>query len=307
MRFLLTVILLLPVSLAAQSFPYSSDYTEKAVQSIEDITAALISDSFSPMTHYSEGNRTYSVTPSYFTVDRVMEDPDVECKDFRGGALGAGGGYALTDDLMAYVILAGLKMNGDMEYAAYGDTFPVIKSSGDYSLVSILGGGGYDLLNNDIFSIPVYFGAQVQYYSAEIKSDPVSWTSGLTYDVDMKTSGSGILYGVSGGIAVSAKIYNKVKITPYLLYIHNFNSTELDSEASLEIGGVPVGSQKFSLDVEPLSAYMTGLNIGYIDDSGFSFSVALGSMLSSLTGYGSAASSNGVDMKSVVLIFAYNI
>jgi len=307
MRFLIVICFLVFVPLAAQSFPYSSDATEKAVKSIEDISASIISDSFSPMTHYSGGEATCSVTPSYFTVDRIMEDPDVDCKDFSGGALGAGGGYALTDDFMAYVILAGMKMSGDMEYAAYGDVFPVIKSSGDYSLVSLFGGGGYDLLNNDIFSIPVYFGAQVQYYSVDIKSDPVTWTFGPTYDVDMKTSGSGMLYGVSGGAAVSVKILKKLKITPYFLYIHNFNSTDLDSEASLEISGVPIGSQKFSLDVDPVSAYMTGLNIGYIGDSGFSFSVALGSMLTSLAGYGSEASANGVDMKSVVVILSYNI
>ena len=310
MRIILAIILLITSALAAYSFPYDSAYSEKAVNSIEDISASIISDSFSPMTHYSAGDKVFSAVPAYFTIDRIMKDPDIDGKDLKGGAFGAGGGYALTDQFMAYCIIAGLKISGDLQYPAYGEQLDVIKSSGDYSLFNALAGFGYDLFSDDVFSIPVYFGANLQYYSAELKSDPVSWTDLLmnTYTVDMETSGDGFLYGVSGGIAVSAKIYSKVKITPYLLYIHNFNSADMNAEASLANSNPLLsGKEKFKLDVEPVSAFMTGLNVGYIGDSGFSASVALGSMLSSLTGYGSRASANGVEMKSFVLILSYNM
>ena len=312
MRIILAIILLITSALAAYSFPYDSAYSEKAVNSIEDISASIISDSFSPMTHYSAGDKVFSAVPAYFTIDGIMEDPDVDGKDLKGGAFGAGGGYALTDEFMAYLIIAGLKISGDLQYPAYGEQFGVVKSSGDYSLFNALAGIGYDLLSDDVFSIPVYFGANLQYYSAELKSDPVSWFDNLVtfqnYDVTAETSGDGFLYGVSGGIAVSAKIYSKVKITPYLLYIHNFNCADMNAEASLaNANPLLSGKEKFKLDVEPVSAFMTGLNIGYIGDSGFSASVALGSMLSSLTGYGSRASANGVEMKSFVLILSYNM
>jgi len=171
-----------------------------------------------------------------------------------------------------------------------------------------MGGAGYDLINNDIFSVPLFFGAQVQYYSAELVSDPVSWTDVVTYNVDMKTSGSGFLYGASGGIAVSAKIYDMIKVTPYFIYLHNFNSAEMQSDIKLENPALPLLSVKseVDLDVDPVSAGMLGLNIGLVSDSGFSFSVALGSMITSLAGHGSKSSENGVEMKSIVLIAGYD-
>jgi len=306
MKIFLIILLLFPVYLSAQSFPYSSDVSEKAVKSISDISASIISDSFAPMTHYSEEDMTLSLVPAYFKIEKCMQDPDIEGENFHGGAFGAGGGYAFSDDLMSYVILSGMKMNGDMRYAAYGDQFGSVTNSGDYSLFSIMAGGGYDLLNNDIFSIPLYFGGQMQYYSAELISDSVDWTYLATpYKVSMKTSGSGFLYGVSGGIGFSAKIYDLFKITPYYLYLQNFNSAEMKSDITLNNAGLPLSNQ-YKFDVDPVSAGMFGLNIKFESRSGYSVSVALGSMISALTGYGSEASANGVEMKSAVLILSYN-
>ncbi len=310
MRFILTILLLLPISLAAQTFPYNPYLSEKAVNSIEDIAASLISDSFSPMTHFSTGDTVISAVPAYFTADMLMKDPDIKGDNFKGIAFGAGAGHALTDDLMFYFTAAGMKMSGDMKYAGYGEQFGTVKNSANYTLISLLGGCGYDLISDDIFSIPVYFGANIQYYSAELKTETISWTDPLptTYDVDMKTSGNGFLTGISGGIAVSAKIYNKIKITPYFLYIKNFNKTDITSEINLHDNNpiFPDISQKQKLDINPLSSGMAGLNIGWIGESGFSVSIAMGSLLSSLTGYGSTASANGVEMKSIVMVFSYS-
>lgn len=308
MKFLIAIFLFLPITLFAQTFPYSSDASERAVNSIEDITASIISDSFSPMTHYSAGNTIYSAVPAYFKADTLMENPDIKGDNFKGYAFGAGAGHAVTDDLMFYFTASGIKMKGDMKYAGYGEQFGIVKNSADFSLISVLGGCGYDLIDDNIFSIPVYFGGNIQYYSAEISSEQISWTDTFTYDVNMKTYGSGFLAGVSGGIAVSAKIYDKFKITPYFLYIRNINGTEMKSKIKIQntITPIPEVSTEYKFDVDPVSAGMAGLNIGYFDQSGFSVSLAWGGLISSLTGYGSKASSNGVEMKSVVMIFSYN-
>lgn len=303
MRISAIIMILFSLYLPAESFPYSSDISEKAVSSIEDIAVSIISDSFSPMTHYSAGGKLYSAVPAYFKIEQFMDEPEISGENCSGKSLGAGGGYALTDDLMAYCAVAGMKMDGDLEYAAYGKEFGVVKSGGNYSFISILGGAGYDLLNNDIFSIPVYFGAQIQYFSAELKSDPVTW---MAYTVDMETKGNGFMYGLSGGIAVSAKIYNMVKITPYYLYLRNFNSSKMKSKTTMTGVGLPI-PQDYKFEVDPVSAGMLGLNVGLVSDSGYSISIAFGSMLKSLTGYGSGSSDNGVKMKSYVLIVSYEI
>jgi len=309
MKFIMIIMIFFPVILAAQVFPYSTALSGKAVNAIESISASIISDSFSPMTHFSEGNTTFSVVPAYFKITRFTEDAEITGEDFSGKAFGAGCGYSVSDDLMLYFIFSGLKMDGDLEFATYNEQFGVMKSSVDYTFTSIMGGGGYDLLNNDTFSIPVYFGGQIQYYSSELDFDPVTWNDFFTYTVDMKTSGDGFLYGVSGGIALSAKIYDRIKITPYFLYIHNFNSGNLNSDIAQSNSFSPIlnSKSKLKVDVDPVSSKIVGLNVGFVSRSGFSCSVALGSLISSLTGYGSKASEKGIEMKSIIVILSYSL
>jgi hypothetical protein len=75
MRSLIFIIIFIPAIAAAQ-IPDTSVVTEKAINSIEDISASIISDSFNPMTHYSKGDRSFYFVPGWFKADRVMEDPD---------------------------------------------------------------------------------------------------------------------------------------------------------------------------------------------------------------------------------------
>ena len=301
MRTFIFIILFIPAIAAAQSFPYSSDITEKAVNSIEDIAASIISDSFNPMAHYSKGDKSFYFVPGWFKADRVMEDPDIEADDFTGISLGAGAGSAISDRLMTYIIIAGMKMEGDLTTPLYGSSFGDIKSSFDYSLVSILGGAGYDIFRNNFISVPVYFGANIQHYSAKLIPETVDW---LATTIDSKISGSGFLLGMSGGIALSLKVYDFIKITPYFIYMQNLNKGKMKAE--ITNNDLPLVTAKQSFDVDPVSAGMFGLNIGIISKGGFSFSVSAGSMISSMMGFGNKTTSNGVDMKSVVLIFGYS-
>lgn len=250
MRFIIILLIFIPVSLFSQSFPYSTILSEKAVNTIENISASIVSDSFSPMTHYSEGDMTLSAVPSWFRVTRLSDDIEMNENDLSGRAFGIGGGSALSDDLLLYCIVSGMKIDGDLEYSVYNGNSGIIKSSVDYSFASVMGGCGYDLISNDIFSIPVYFGAQVQYYKAELAFDPITWNDFFSYTVDMKTSGDAFLYGVSGGIAISAKIFSKIHITPYFLYIHNFNGGDLNSDVAVINTAYPLLSSRSDVKVK---------------------------------------------------------
>lgn len=300
MRSLIFIIIFIPAIAAAQ-IPDTSDVTQKAINSIEDIAASIISDSFNPMTHYSKGDKSFYFVPGWFKADRVMEDPDVDADGFTGISLGTGGGYALNDRLMAYIILAGMKMDCELRAPFYGNDTGNIPSSFDYSLVSLLGGAGYDIFKNDYMSVPVYFGANIQHYSAKLVPMTVGWGP---YLIDSTIKGSGFLLGMSGGIALSFKIYDFIKITPYFIYMQNLNKGKMEAEITNNTN--PLLSGKQSFDVDPVSAGMFGLNMGIISEGGFSFSVSAGSMISSMLGFGNKASSNGVDMKSIVLILGYS-
>jgi hypothetical protein len=304
MKKLIFIILFIPAIATAQ-VPDTSSVTEKAVNSIEDIAASIISDSFNPMTHYSKGDKSFYFVPGWFKADRVMEDPDVDADGFTGMSLGTGGGYALNDRLMTYIILAGMKMEGELRAPFYGTDTGNIPGNFDYSLVSLLGGAGYDIFKNDFISVPVYFGANIQHYSAKLVPMTVDWDSGAgSFLIDSTIKGSGFLLGMSGGIALSLKIYDFVKITPYFIYMQNLNKAKMEAEITNNTN--PLLSGKQSFDVDPVSSGMLGLNMGVISEGGFSFTVSAGSMISSMMGFGNKATSNGVDMKSVILIFGYS-
>ncbi len=187
-----------------------------------------------------------------------------------------------------------------MKMETYGDT--TLSNDTEYMLFNVSGGAGYKIFRNDFVSIPVYLGLNLQYFSTEFICDPV--TNGI-YTINNTTSGSGLLAGMSGGIAASFRIFSSFIITPYYLYLQNFNSGSMKAEFKLSSAGFPV-TESARFDLDPVSAGMFGLNIGYKNDSGFSFSVALGSLISSLTGYGSKASDNGLEIKTIVLVFSYN-
>lgn len=295
------LILLVPATLNAQfAATYDPGISRKAVESIEYVAASIISDSFSPMTSYTSGDTLYSVVPAGFKADRLCDDPDIKSDNLYGTSLGAGCGYALTDELMIYGIIAGMGISGKMKMETYGDT--TLSNDTEYMLFNVSGGAGYKIFRNDFVSIPVYLGLNLQYFSTEFICDPV--TNGI-YTINNTTSGSGLLAGMSGGIAASFRIFSSFIITPYYLYLQNFNSGSMKAEFKLSSAGFPV-TESARFDLDPVSAGMFGLNIGYKNDSGFSFSVALGSLISSLTGYGSKASDNGLEIKTIVLVFSYN-
>lgn len=302
-RAFIFIMIFIPAIAAAQ-VPDTASAAKKAVNSIEDIAAAIISDSFNPMANYSKGDKSFYFVPGWFKADRVMENPDIEADDFTGMSLGTGLGLALSDRLMVYIILAGMKMEGDLIAPFYGSDSGNIKSSFDYSLVSILGGAGYDIYRNDFISVPVYFGANIQHYSAELVPETANWTyMATTYSIDSKLSGSGLLFGMSGGIALAFTIYDFIKVTPYFIYMQNLNKGKM--EADIKNNDLLISAKK-SVDVDPVSAGMFGLNLGLVNKGGLSLSVSAGSMISSMLGFGNKATSNGVDMKSVVVIIGYS-
>lgn len=301
-RILFVTLIFVPVVLKAQVFTdYTPDVSEKAVKSIEYIASSVISDAFTPMTWFTNGEDVYTAAPALFTADPLNSDPEIKSDNFKGAALGAGWGRALSDSTIVYFIAAGMAMKGDMEMKTYGDSYGALGNSTDFNLLHVTTGAGHAFYTNEFVSLLAYAGLHAQYYSAEIKTDPVTWTS---YTVNNTTSGSGLLYGISGCAAFSFKIAGSFIATPYILYMRNFNSASMKADLELS-GALPLsGSEK--LDLTPVSAWMTGLSLGFKNDEGFTFSLSVGSLISSLTGYGSKASGGGLELKSLVLVFSYN-
>lgn len=300
-----TAVVVLPVFLLLFSFSlfaelWDSSVAEKGVDGVANVASSIIADSFVPMTHYNQGELTATLVPAYFDIQKAYDDPEVEGEDLTGYSLGLGAGYALTDRWMLYGILAHMRIKGDMK----GDFYPEVATleevtvGTDYSLTALYGGAGFDILaDNSTFSIPVYAGLFVQRYdvSLSLPEEPIS-------SVKPKADGNGFLAGGSIAIALSMKIMEMFKITPYYLYSRSFNKPEITATVDLPF---PLGTVSQTMKMDPVSAGMAGLALTWMTTDAFSISISMGGWLTSASGWYNDKFLDGLEMKSVVVALSY--
>ncbi len=297
-RILIVFNILIFLSIAASPIKaqvvWDKDPAETAVQGIINVTSSIISDSFTPMTHYSEGDWNMTLVPAYFTVSRVFDDPDLRGDDLKGWALGFGGGYALSDRWLLYGIFAAMRIEGEVYDKDYAD----FRADTTYTLYSLNAGFGYDIINGDSkWSLPLFFGISIERYSADIGLPPIT----LPVYTEVDVSGDGMIYGLSGGVAVSREFFGTVRITPYLLLLRSVNQPEMKANFT----DLPI-PYEINFKLDPVNASMFGLNVTYIADRTFSISISAGGYLSSSSGFYNDAFLDGLRMKSVVIAITYS-
>lgn len=296
-RILIVFIVSIFLSIAASPIKaqvWDKDPAEAAVQGIINVTSSIISDSFTPMTHYSEGDWNMTLVPAYFTVSRVFDDPDLRGDDLKGWELGFGGGYALSDRWLLYGIFAAMRIEGEV----YDNDYADFRADTTYTLYSLNAGFGYDIINGDSkWSLPLFFGISIERYSADIGLPPITFPIYTEVDV----SGEGMIYGLSGGVAVSREFLGAVRITPYFLMLRSINQPELTANFT----ALPI-PYEINFKLDPVNASMFGLNVTYVTDSSFSISISAGGYLTSSSGFYNDAFLDGLRMKSVVIAITYN-
>lgn len=287
----LTVFLTLNLSLFSQPTPQELGLLGEAVDGIERIAASLIADSFSPMTHYKANDRFFQLTPLYFEVEKLAKDSEWEAKDLNGFALGAGYGHAFSSSLLFYGIATFLNIEGKLESS--------LQSELSFKLLALSSGIGYDLLSdNKTFSLPLFAGIVLQYYSVD---SPVTVPS--LPGVPVTLEGNGLVLGLSAGIAFSAQFFDWIKATPYLLVLQNLNSYSLAAKTQISF---PL-PQTLSADVpmETKTMGMFGFNIALIPSENWDISVILGGTLSSLSQFHNDTFLNGLRIKTYGLSVTY--
>lgn len=296
--FLLTIFLSAPVT--GQSLMFDTGLSEKAIKGICNISSSLIADSLTPMTHYETGNWIVSLVPAYFSVSRAFDEPDLRGDDLRGWAAGIGGGYAITERLMAYAIFSALKINGVIEARDYNNyTFDT-----EFGLYALHAGLGYDCVpGRNTWSVPLYFGVSVQRYSADIDLSPIPGAYADPMEVEL--SGDGMLYACTAGFAVSKEFFEKVRITPYFLYLYSFNRTDITAHASQNVPLTGTVTRDFDLPLERINAKMIGLTITLLSKRSWSLSANVGGILTSSTGWYNEHFLDGLKMKSIVIAASY--
>jgi hypothetical protein len=290
----------------SQTVSYDSlekEVTGKTVDGLMNVTSSLVKDSFIPMTFWQEKEYLMTFAPAYFQIPRVYDDPEVKGEELTGWAAGLGGGYAFDENLLFYGIAAFQNINGTFSGKFYEDPLPLIEADMNYRSIFFSPGAGYEVFSNKWLSLPLYFGPFLLYYSLDIDM-PQESSGGNSFEVS--ASGSGIMYGVSGGFAVSFMIYKKLKVTPYYLYLRSFNKPEADADITFTTSLLPTtttGTE--SLECENLNASMIGLSVTLISTKNLSFSASIGGYLSSETGWYNEKFLNGLQMKSILLAVTY--
>ncbi len=307
------LLLILTVSLPPlHSQDYSiSEAGNEAVRSLTSVAEMLIAESFTPMSGYGKGDVWMIGSPAIFQVLQLHEEPLVEGKDMTGLSLGLGGGYALTDRLMVYLIGAGMKMQGKLSFAPYESTVlsiikdRVVESDTDYTLLSVNAGVGFEVIDRDWISVPLFFGPHLQYFATEIRPAELEPLSGTT--ITSAITGSGLLSGVSGGLAAYMKFFGRFAITPYLIGMGSFNRPGFDGEGTVTSPSPPSTTFKESYTTDPVWGLMFGLDVGFHGKSGWSLSLALGDLLGMLIGTGSTMANEGVVIRPAVLVATFRI
>ncbi len=277
--------------------------TGKTVDGLMNVSSSLIKDSFIPMTFWQEKEYLITFVPAYFQINQVYDDPEVRGEDLKGWAAGLGGGYAFNERLLFYGILAVQNFKGNISGKMYQDPLPVIEADISYRSVFFSPGAGYEILSNKWFSLPLYLGPFILHYNLDVEMPRESY---LSNSFEAKASGSGILYGLSGGFAVSFKILDKLKITPYYLYIRSLNKPEADADMTFT-PPFPFSATTAteSLDTESINASMVGLSVTLVTTKNLSFSASIGGYITSETGWYNEKFLNGLEMKSIVFAVTY--
>jgi len=230
---------------------------------LDVIPSLLISDAFTPMTHFNKNDFQFSATPVYLNLplgnDKKIENQrdDLNCK-----AISFNSGYALTDRSFANLFYSYANISGTVGYDEDGS--PLVRIDGEQTIQSYMASAGYDLWETNETSIPLMFGIGQRFIKMDMDVRGIWYPS----DCVVQSDSSSILYFL--GIAYSRKfsIFNAdFKLTPYLYY---FSTGSPVFKFSSE-GDPSFNYSEKGLDGETL---VDGFHFSYlVDGLGFTLSV----------------------------------
>ncbi len=201
------------------------------LQDVTDGTTSLamfvVSEMFIPPTHFTPGDMTVSVSPSYFRAERLWKSSNsiVDAEDLQGGGMGFAATYAITDRMGVYVNFATVYMKGSVRGDHEGDDTPhdetyeytmghPYRMTGECANDSVLVGFGYDLFRPGRWSLPVFVGFHYYRNFTRMEFEPLP---GNTIDPHMRIWTRGSQTGVDFAIAIARKIGSNKKITLFVL------------------------------------------------------------------------------------------
>lgn len=290
---ILFLLFILCSQISAQSNPVEEEVVEQTIQGIETVAKNAIAAAFMPMTDFEKGDLLFIGSPGYLRVREVYQDPSITGDPLNGGTLGMGAGYALNDKFMVYGILTGLYLNGALEGDFFSDGPVSADTQGTF--LSLFTGIGYELIESKYLSLPLFLGFNGGYYSMDV-SYPEYSDSGFNFNAE--TSGNGFLGGMSGGLAARIK-YKGFSLTPYYLYMVNFNGASVDTITEMD-SLLLSDSFKINHSIDPYKGGYFGASLALKTRSGWFYNLSLKNLFPSFS-----KKDDAIDFTAVILSVGY--
>jgi len=274
-------------------------------QGLKNSSQYFMSESFTPMTFFSEGAFDVVLMPMYFKIDIIAggvgNNNSVDATDTYGYALSTNFNYAVNDRWFINLSYTGMTYDGDMTDITNNSIMYTSKDSITTHTLQL--GGGYDLwyLFSDHqvhWSFPVFCGVTLMYYDIDITQNNSPFSASST-NIGNYT-GSGVLKGYSLGAGASLRFSffeQNFIITLYTLYVgfmdeynldYTYNGTTINQ--SYEAGG----------DFYP------GLRFTYLlPDSHWSFSLSVSGLVGSEFNYYNEKFLSGLKIYTASLALTY--
>lgn len=246
---------------------------------MENVAIEVIKQSFNPITHMEEGNSLYLVSPGIFKVEDLGLGMTLRAEDLQGITLGAGMGYVPWDRWLIYGIFTNFSARGTIK-GEWVNTMPDISADFSLDFQSLFLGGGYELIATPHLSLPVYGGIQLEHYRVDFGGISIPFVG------DVPISGSGFLWGFSGGAAVETR-WKFLSVSPYFIYMYNMNASE-------------IGYLSYTYGLPAYQGGTMGLNIAVEKDQHWKFGATLANLIPGVT-----SKSIGSDFVSLVCFISY--
>ncbi len=293
--FILIFFISIAVNVSAQTNPIESEVVDRTVSGLETLARTAISASFIPLSDYDKGDLLFIGSPGFMKIRDAYQSPEISGDPLYGGTLVLGAGYALSDRFMVYGIFTGLYTDGTLSASWTGDE--KLEASARMSFFSLFGGVGYEVLETEYFSLPVYLGLNTGIISLNLEYPDI--TEGI-FTYSGSTSGTDFLTGFSGGIAAKVK-YRQFSLSPYFLYMVNFNGAEFKTETEVTAGAYS-DSLELTHSIDPYRGAYFGLTLGVSSRTGWFYNLSLKNLFPNFL---KDKSDDAVDFTAVILTVGF--
>lgn len=298
-NYLLNIFTSVILLMSTNAYSVQYKYVSNPMEGVGSVLSSQFADNFYPTTHFKKGELFFSFTPSYFEVPVIRDEGNapLEGDNFKGWSISSNFSYSLGERIALLAYVSHIEMDGTVILTNNNQ-----RATSDNINNFYMAGLAVDIINDNLWSIPLYLCGTIRQYNTEGRITPPVAT---TYTPIADFQGSGWLKGYVIGAAISRKFdfgnYLKFKLTLYGLV-----GSEIE-EAQVEgIYVTPNTGEKFTTNVGS-GFFLPGLKVIYETNSPWEISISISGLFGNFTNIYNDLFLEGLEMKLFSLTLAYRM